>query len=73
MFIRRISNKGRIAIPKKIQEKLGIKSGDDLIFRIKDNYIIIEKIKKKLVDILKYSKPIVNSLEFQSKMRDEWD
>jgi len=73
MIIRRISNNGQIVIPKKIQEKLRIKSGDDLIFRIKDNYIIIEKIKKKLVDILKHSKPILNSIEFQSKMRDEWN
>ena len=54
-------------------EKLGIKSGDGLIFRVKDNYIIIEKIEEKLADILKHSKPILNSLEFQSKIRDEWD
>jgi len=73
MIIGKISNKGQIVIPKKIREKLGIKSGDGLIFRVKDNYIIIEKIEEKLADILKHSKPIMNSLEFQSKMRDEWD
>ncbi len=73
MIIGKISKKGQIVIPKKIREKLGIKSGDGLIFRVKDNYIIIEKIEEKLVDILKHSKPILNSLEFQSKMRDEWE
>ena len=73
MIIRKISDKGQIVIPKKIREKLGIKTGNDLIFRIQDNHIIIEKIKEKLINILKHSKPIMNSLEFQSKMRDEWD
>ena len=73
MIIRKISDKGQIVIPKKIREKLGIKTGNDLIFRIQDNHIIIEKIKEKLINILKHSKPIMNSLEFQSKMRDEWE
>ena len=34
MIIRKISDKGQIVIPKKIREKLGITSGNDLIFRI---------------------------------------
>ena len=73
MNIGKISKKGQIVIPKEIRDKFGIKPGDVIIFRIKNDKIILEKIKDKLSDILKNSKPIEKSLDFQKKLREEWE
>ncbi len=72
MNVGKMSKKDQIVIPKEIRERFGIQPGDALIFTIKDNKVIIEKITEKMTDILKNSKPVENSLEFQRKLRDEW-
>ncbi len=38
-----VSDKGQIAIPKRVRENLSIKKGDKLIMLIKGNRILIEK------------------------------
>ena len=73
MNIGKMSKKGQIVIPKEIREKFGILPGDAVIFRIKENKVILEKIQEKMSEILKKSKPVENSLDFQKKLRDEWE
>jgi len=73
MNVGKMSKKGQIVIPKDIREKFGIKPGDAVIFKVQGNKVIIEKIQEKMSEILKNSKPVENSLEFQKKLRDEWE
>jgi len=73
MNVGKMSKKGQIVIPKEIREKFGIKPGDAVIFRIQGNKVIIEKIQEKMSEILINSKPIEKSLDFQKKLRDEWE
>ena len=73
MNVGKMSKKGQIVIPKEIRERFGIKPGDAVIFKIQGNKVIIEKIQEKMSEILKNSKPIENSIEFQKKLRDEWE
>ncbi len=73
MNIGKLSKKGQIVIPKEIREKFGIKPGDAVIFKIQGDKVILEKIQEKISDILKDSEPIEESLEFQRKLRDEWE
>ena len=73
MNVGKMSKKGQIVIPKEIREKFGIKPGDAVIFRIQGNKVIIEKIQEKMSEILKNSKLIEYSLDFQKKLRDEWE
>ena len=70
-----ISEKGQVTIPKEIRDKLGIIQGDRLIFDLKGNEIIIKKIgTNKVSKILKEQKPWkISSVEFQRKLRDEWE
>ncbi|MBY9005395.1 MAG: AbrB/MazE/SpoVT family DNA-binding domain-containing protein [Candidatus Lokiarchaeota archaeon] len=70
-----ISEKGQITIPKEIRDKLGIMQGDRLIFDLKGNKIIIRKSgTNKISEILKNQKPwMESSIEFQKKLRDEWE
>jgi len=70
-----ITEKGQITIPKEIRDKLGIVKGDRLIFDLKDDLIIIKKSgTNKLSKILNRQKPWkINSVEFQRKLRDEWE
>jgi len=73
MNIGKISKKGQIVIPKEIRERFEIKPGDAIIFRIQGDKIVLEKIQERMSEILKNSKPVEKSLEFQKKLRDEWE
>ncbi len=70
-----ISEKGQVTIPKEIRDKLGIVQGDRLVFDLKGNEIIIKKTgTNKVSKILKNQKPWkISSVEFQRKLRDEWE
>jgi len=73
MNIGKLSKKGQIVIPKEIRDKFGIKPGDAVIFKIQGEKVILEKIQEKMSDILINSEPIEKSLDFQRKLRDEWE
>ncbi len=73
MNVGKMSKKGQIVIPKEIRDKFRIQPGDAVIFKIQGNKITIEKIQEKMSEILESSKPVENSIEFQRKLRDEWD
>ncbi|GAH14011.1 unnamed protein product [marine sediment metagenome] len=73
MNIGKLSKKGQIVIPKEIREKFGIKPGDAVIFKIQGEKVILERIQEKMSDILINSEPIEKSLDFQRKLRDEWE
>ncbi|MBD3196404.1 MAG: AbrB/MazE/SpoVT family DNA-binding domain-containing protein [Candidatus Lokiarchaeota archaeon] len=70
-----ISEKGQITIPKEIRDKLGIVKGDKFIFDLRGDSIIIKKMgNNKVADILDNQKPwSKSSLEFQKKLREEWE
>jgi len=73
MNVGKMSKKGQIVIPKEIRERFGIMPGDAVIFKVKGDKIIIEKIDQKMSDILMDSKPVEDSLEFQKKLREDWE
>jgi AbrB family looped-hinge helix DNA binding protein len=73
MNVGKMSKKGQIVIPKDIRERFGIMPGDAVIFKVKGDKIIIEKVDQKMSDILMDSKPVEDSLEFQKKLREDWE
>ena len=73
MNVGKISKKGQIVIPKEIRDRFEIKPGDAVIFRIQGNKVIMDKIQERMSEILKNSNPVEKSLEFQEKLRDEWE
>lgn len=73
MNVGKMSKKGQIVIPKEIRERFGIMPGDAVIFKVKGDKIIIEKVEQKMSEILIDSEPVEDSLEFQKKLREEWE
>jgi len=70
-----VSEKGQITIPKEVRDRLGILKGDKIIVYLKDNEIIMKKPeKRRLVEILRsHTRWDVKGVEFQRKLREEWD
>ena len=70
-----VSEKGQITIPKEIRTRLNILKGDKIIVYLKDNEIILKKPEKRsLVEILKsHTRWGVKGVDFQRKLREEWD
>lgn len=46
MRIKKVDNFNRIAIPKYILDRLGIKAGDQVVITEEDNKIIISKLEE---------------------------
>ena len=47
MLTAKITTKGQITIPKAVREKLGLSTGEDLLFEEKDEVFIIKKVIRK--------------------------
>ncbi len=74
-----VSEKGQIAIPREIQELLGIKKGDRLVITAKDKKILIQKatniekhIEDDFHDLLRYSESSLEKL-WNNKKDDMWE
>lgn len=46
----RVSTKGQIVIPKKLRKHLNIKPGDQLVFRLENNKLLLTKEKESPFD-----------------------
>ncbi|KKN15442.1 hypothetical protein LCGC14_0985960 [marine sediment metagenome] len=70
-----VSEKGQITIPKEVRTRLNILKGDKIIVYLKGNEIILKKPeKRRLVEILRsHTTWGVKGVEFQRKLREEWD
>ena len=75
----KVSEKGRITIPREIQESLGIKKGDKLVMTVKDNKILIQKavniekhIEDDFYDLPRYSESSLGKL-WNNKKDDIWE
>ena len=75
-----VSEKGQIAIPKEIQNSLGIKKGDRLVITTKNKKILIQKaenIEKQMgddfADLIKFSELSLNKLWSNKKDDEIWN
>lgn len=74
----KISDKGQIAIPQLIREKMGIYKGDELVLIQLDNKILLEKaekteqkVKEDFKDILKFSEKSLKKI-WDNKEDEIW-
>jgi len=66
----RVGSKGELFPPKKLREKLGLKPGMKVIYRVENGKLIVEPIPN-LEDILKEPKPIkIRSKDFYEFRRE---
>ncbi len=74
-----VSEKGQIAIPREIQESLGIKKDDRLVVTTKDKKILIQKaanverhVEDNFQDLPRYSEPSLEKLWNNKKDDVAW-
>jgi AbrB family looped-hinge helix DNA binding protein len=74
MIAAKVSEKGQVVIPKEIRDKLKIRPGDTIVFKMVGGRLVVERvIERRMKDILKAGKPVEPSVEFQRRLRDEWE
>ena len=67
----RVSEKGQIAIPREIREKLKIMQGDELIIVENNNQLLIEKSKRLTKQVQDDFKDIIHYSE--QSLKEVWD
>lgn len=67
----KVSEKGQIAIPREIREKLNILQGDELIIVENNDKLLIEKSKRFAKDFQDDFKDIIHYSE--ESLREVWD
>jgi AbrB family looped-hinge helix DNA binding protein len=69
-----MTTKGQVTVPKEIRDALDLHEGDKLLFGLEGDHAVLRKAEeRKLSEILRASKPWrVGSIEFQSRLREEW-
>jgi AbrB family looped-hinge helix DNA binding protein len=74
MIAARVGRKGQVVVPKEIRDKLKIRPGDAIVFKMVGGKLIVERvIERRMKDILKAGKPVEPSVKFQRRLRDEWE
>jgi len=70
-----VSEKGQVTIPKEMRDILGLKAGDKVVFIDQNDQFVVRKARTgKLSQTLENQKPWkAEALEFQRKIRKEWD
>lgn len=66
----RVGSKGELFVPKEIREKLGLKPGMRVVYRVKDGRLIVEPIPS-IEDILKEPVYVRIGVEDFHKFRKE--
>lgn len=66
----KVGSKGELFIPKKIREKLGLKPGKKVKYKIEEERLIVEPIES-IEDILKKEPKITIDIEEFHKFRKE--
>jgi len=69
-----VTSKGQVTIPKEVRDKLGLRSGDRVLFSIEDGEAKIRKVKQeKLSALLRRQQTWEeDSIQFQRRLRKEW-
>jgi AbrB family looped-hinge helix DNA binding protein len=75
MEYRRITKKGQITIPQKFREILGITAGEKIVFDLEDEKVVLKKAPlNPVANLIGLGKGIFGAgLEYQRKIRSEWD
>jgi AbrB family looped-hinge helix DNA binding protein len=72
MIAAKVNEKGQVVIPKEISDKLRIRPGDTIVFKILGDKLVVERVmERRMKDILRAGKPVEPSVEFQRGLRDE--
>jgi len=52
MWLRKISSRGRVTIPKEIREKLGLRPGDRVEFIKKEGVLLLQPVKRDFLSLM---------------------
>jgi len=65
MLFTRVGRHGRIIIPKRVREKIGLDEGDRIVFVVDGAQVIIKPIRQTLLD-LRGSVPVTGEQDFDA-------
>lgn len=71
----KVTKKGQVTIPLRLRKLLGIMTGEKVVFEVDGEKITLKKAPKNpIADLVGLGKGVFGkSLDYQMRMRDEWE
>ncbi len=71
--IRRITSKGQVTVPADVRKKLGIKPGETIVFRIREDRVELDRAPMSLEEAFGSVPPLNRPEDFEALGRAAWD
>ena len=71
--IRRITSKGQVTVPADVRKKLGIKPGETIVFRIREDRVELDRAPMSLEEAFGSVPPLNRPEDFEALGQAAWD
>ena len=71
--IRRITSKGQVTVPADVRKKLGIKPGETIVFRIREDRVELDRAPMSLEEAFGSVPPLNRPEDFEALSRAAWE
>ena len=68
----RLSSKHQVTIPVDVMREAGLKVGDDVVFKVEDNQVVISKKRVDLLEWIASLNGLYDGYDFAAERADAW-
>lgn len=72
MSTAQMESQGQVTVPEEIREKLGLRPGDTLEFRVENDQIVVTPVKKKPFSAFRGIFKVEHALDFREEREIAW-
>ncbi len=71
--IRRITSKGQVTVPADVRRKLGVKPGETIVFRIREDRVELDRAPMSLEEAFGSVPPLNRPEDFEAQGQAAWE
>ena len=71
--IRRITSKGQVTVPAEVRRKLGVKPGETIVFRIREDRVELDRAPMSLEEAFGSVSPLNRPEDFEALGQAAWE
>ncbi len=72
-YVRRLTSKGQVTVPAEVRRKLGVKPGETIVFRIREDRVELDRAPMSLEEAFGSVPPLNRPEDFEALGREAWE